>query len=190
MTELELMKHAQNYIKSLAKGTNPLDNTQLPDSDIVNNVRISRCLFYVTEVLQKVIENDGKVINIKKKSDKVSFNITTEQIQQIRFSQYPISLSEFVRNINDVIDQEIYKKLTYSKVADWLITQNLLKEETDINGRTRKVVTEDSLAIGITEEFKTFNGQPRKVIVYSLDAQQFIVSSLVEIINYINSQNE
>lgn len=189
MTELELMRHAQNYIKSLANGINPLDNSQLPDSDIVNNVRISRCLFYVSGVLQKVINNDGKISNTKNRLNKLPFTITDEQLKNIEISQYPISLSAFVKNINDVIDLDVYEKLKYSQVANWLITQNLLKEETDINERTKKTVTQNSLSIGIIEEFKTFNGQTRKIISYNAEAQQFIVSSLCEIIHFINNQD-
>ncbi len=59
MEELDVMKRAQSYIESLANGKDPLTGNELPDADIVNNVRISRCLFYVSDVLKKVIDNGG-----------------------------------------------------------------------------------------------------------------------------------
>ena len=46
------LKVAIDWINKLANGMNPLDGSTLPDSDIVNNVHISRCLFYVSHVLE------------------------------------------------------------------------------------------------------------------------------------------
>lgn len=59
MTELETMKRAKMYIDKLANGINPLDNTNVSEDDIINNVRISRCFFYISNILRQVIENIG-----------------------------------------------------------------------------------------------------------------------------------
>ena len=59
MTELEKIKRAKIYMDKLANGINPIDETMVPDEDVVNNVRISRCFFFVSDVLQQVIENGG-----------------------------------------------------------------------------------------------------------------------------------
>ena len=67
MTDLEVMQRAKTYIDKLANGINPLDDTTLLGNDIVNNVRISRCLFYVSDVLRQVIENGG-LRNLQKAS--------------------------------------------------------------------------------------------------------------------------
>ena len=44
---LELLKHAKEYIEKMANGINPLTGEIVPDNDLINNIRISRCLFYV-----------------------------------------------------------------------------------------------------------------------------------------------
>ena len=59
MTELEKIKRAKMYLDKLANGINPLDDTVVPDEDIVNQVRLSRCFFFVSDVLRQVIENGG-----------------------------------------------------------------------------------------------------------------------------------
>lgn len=56
MTEQEKLHHAKHYIDSLANGLNPLDGTPIPEQDIVNNVKISRCLFFVSDVLRKQLD--------------------------------------------------------------------------------------------------------------------------------------
>ena len=45
MTELEKIAYAKMFIDKLANGINPLDDSKIPDGDIVNNVRLSRCFF-------------------------------------------------------------------------------------------------------------------------------------------------
>lgn len=59
MTELEKIEYAKTYIEKLANGVNPLTGQAAPDSDLINNVRISRCLFYVSDILRQVVENGG-----------------------------------------------------------------------------------------------------------------------------------
>ena len=61
MTELEIMQRAKAYIDQLANGINPIDGTSVADSDVINNVRISRCLFYVSDILKRVIDNGGSI---------------------------------------------------------------------------------------------------------------------------------
>ena len=45
MTEIEKITYAKTYIEKLANGINPLTDQPVPDSDSINNVRISRCFF-------------------------------------------------------------------------------------------------------------------------------------------------
>ena len=60
MTELEKIEYAKTFIDKLANGINPLDDTAIPENDIVNNVRLSRCFFYVSTILQKEIDRERR----------------------------------------------------------------------------------------------------------------------------------
>ena len=79
MTDLETIARAKMYIDKLANGINPLDDTAIEENDVVNNVKISRCLFFVSDTLQKVIENGGITIQKIKKAE---FNITAEELEK------------------------------------------------------------------------------------------------------------
>lgn len=57
MTDAEKIAYAKSFIDKLASGVNPLDGTAIKEDDIVNNVRISGCLHYVSDILQKVIDD-------------------------------------------------------------------------------------------------------------------------------------
>ena len=65
MTELEVMQRAKMYIDKLANGINPIDDTAVSENDVINNVRLSRCFFYVSEILRQVIENGGTTKTVK-----------------------------------------------------------------------------------------------------------------------------
>ena len=65
MTELEKMQRAKMYIDKMANGINPIDDAPAADSDMINNVRLSRCLFYVSDILRQVIDNNGIVGKVK-----------------------------------------------------------------------------------------------------------------------------
>ena len=43
MTELEKIDYARRFIEKLANGVDPLTDQPVPDGELVNNVRISRC---------------------------------------------------------------------------------------------------------------------------------------------------
>ena len=69
MTELEKIERAKMYMDKLANGINPIDDSVVPDEDIVNNVRLSRCFFFVSDVLRQIIEHSG--IESEKKAKKL-----------------------------------------------------------------------------------------------------------------------
>ena len=101
MTELEIMIHAKSYIDSLANGIDPLSGQAVRDDDIVNNVRISRCLFYVSGVLQKVIDNGGEVQREKlKRSQLAEFSLTDEQKLNLKPENSPQTISKIAAAIN------------------------------------------------------------------------------------------
>ena len=127
MTELEKIEYAKSFIDKLANGINPLDDSPIPDNDIANNVRLSRCFFYVSDILRQVIENGG--ITSPKKKTKNAFNITQEQLSRFSYSETPISISEITKKINELVDTEQVKQLSYRQLTTWLISINALAEQ-------------------------------------------------------------
>lgn len=103
MTELEKMQRAKMYIDKLANGINPIDDAAAPENDVINNVRLSRCFFYVSDILRQVIENGGTAKAIKS-APKSPFFLTDEQKNQYIPSDKPISVSEITKALNVIAD--------------------------------------------------------------------------------------
>ncbi|MBQ9482745.1 MAG: hypothetical protein IJU82_01010 [Ruminiclostridium sp.] len=190
MEDIEIMKRAKQYMESLANGIDPLTGNELDENDIVNNVRISRCLFYTAGILQKVIDNGGEVQREKlKRSEKAEFSLTDEQALALKPDERSTYMSNIIKNINSVIDDFKMKKLQTRTVNNWLIDKGLLNEVI-INGRARKNPTPEGEALGITlYSFMTENGMT-KTCIYSPEAQQFIFDNIDAIIAFAAEEEE
>lgn len=188
MTELETLERARGYMEKLANGVNPIDGSQIPDGDVVNNVRLSRCFFYVADVLRQVIENGG--VSQQKKEKKVPFSLPIEKRGGVDFSAQPISLSELTKRINDLVADENMVKLPFRAIREWLTELGMLEAVLGDDGKTTRRPTSRGEHMGITLESRMGQYGTYSVIVYNLDAQHFIVDNLDAILERERSKTE
>ena len=130
MTELEKIAYAKSFIDKLANGINPLNDTPIPDDDIANNVRLSRCFFYVSDILRQVIDNGGITsapIPKNKKISKKPFVLSLEQIEKFEFSQTPISATVLAKKINRLTEDETMERISYRHINQWLLNIGMLE---------------------------------------------------------------
>lgn len=177
MTEIEKLGVAQMYIEKLANGIDPLTDREVQENDIINNVRISRCLFYVADVLKRVQES-GYAAQTKSKTKKCAFVLSFEARKNFEYSETPITISEITRRINELIDQEKMKKLSYKSVVDWLVESGLLIESTNSAGKKVRCPTCEGTTVGISVEQRDGDNGRYQVVVYNKDAQRFILDNL------------
>ena len=184
MTELEKIAYAKSFIDKLANGINPLDGTPIPDDDVANNVRLSRCFFYVSSILQREIDRESKKEEREKKSRLVDFSITHEQLQNFEYSSKPISVTVLAKKINRLVEGENMRKLSYRQIAGWLLNIGMLEYKDIGNGKMKRHPTQQGEEIGIVLEFWE-RGQGRRypVIMYSEAAQRFIIDNIDAVIS-------
>ena len=188
MTELETLERAKMYLEKLANGINPIDGSVIPDGDIVNHVRISRCFFYVSDVLRQVIENGG--VTAQERDRKAPFSLTLGQREAFEFSAIPIPISEIAKRINALSPNENMATLPYSAIRDWLMSLGMLDYALDGNGKKAVRPTPQGESIGIGLEARNGPNGPYFVVVYSLAAQHFILDNLDAIIDYSSAKTE
>ena len=182
MTELETLERAKMYLEKLANGINPIDGSVIPDGDIVNHVRISRCFFYVSDVLRQVIENGG--VTAQERDRKAPFSLTLGQREAFEFSAIPIPISEIAKRINALSPNENMATLPYSAIRDWLMSLGMLDYALDGNGKKAVRPTPQGESIGIGLEARNGPNGPYFVVVYSLAAQHFILDNVDAIADY------
>lgn len=177
MTELEKIALAKACVDHLANGTNPLTGQPVPESDVVNHVRVSRCLFYVSDLLRQVMEQGG-LSSRKGTQHLVPFRLDYEARAAFRYSDAPITISEITRRINELIPGETMAKLNYKYILDWLTEAGLLMLQSDADGKVIRRPTVSGSQVGIAVEQRQSARGPYSVIVYDRAAQQFILDNL------------
>lgn len=176
MTELEMINRAKTYIDKLANGVNPLTDEPVSENDIVNNVRISRCFFYISDLLRRFAE--GGFPKAAKKGKKQPFIITEEQRKRFEFSETPISVSEIARRFNAAVNTEGAVQMRYSGITFWLIESGLLSVDRREDGREVKLPTAAGMELGISQEVRSGANGSYTVVVYNENAQRYIVDNI------------
>ena len=181
MEEIEKLKTAKQYLNDLANGVDTLSGSALPEENCVNQLRVSRCLFYVASVLDKVIENGGGVGARVKKPKKAVFALSEEEKSAVEITEKPALLSEFVDRVNKNIDLTAMKKVSAKAFTDWMIANGILEEKL-VNAKNRKFPTALGSNLGIvTEQRQGMYGQ-YTVLLYQKSAQEFLIDNLDEIV--------
>jgi hypothetical protein len=139
MTELEKIKRAKMYMDKLAKGINPIEDTMAPNEDVINNVRLSRYFFFVSDVLRRVIESGGtKTAVVEEKPKKLPLEVLFEKRSRSHYSEKPIPASEIAKRVNALADNENVRKFTYSGVLTWLTEIGMMEWASTSDGKRTK----------------------------------------------------
>ena len=175
MVDVEKLNSAKAWIEKLANGVNPLNDELVKDDDLINNVHISRCLFYVAELLREI--NVGT--KVERRSRKAFFLSTTNAVN-IPISA-PNGIANFVRSVNTYIPADM-KPLSAVQVIKWLRSEGLMQEAMKDDTHKTNLPTEKGNSIGIsTEVQRNLEGIEYQRVVYSVDAQRFILSNIESI---------
>ena len=179
MTELETMQRAKMYMDMLAAGMDPITGRPLPMGCGLDNARLGRCFSYVSGVLDKVIANGGAVGG---KNRTQAFFLTPEQRERVQLSEFPMTISEWINALHLAAGNPDMKKLAPGSVTDWLISRGMMVKQTDDNGRTQRLPTENGRRMGISTKARTGKDGDYQAVYYDLNAQRFLLDSLDAII--------
>ena len=184
MTELEKIAYAKSFIDKLANGINPVDDTPIPEGDIANNVRLSRCFFYVSDILRQVIENGGTVANQSARVRKQEFSLTSSERVRLLVSEKAVTVTEIANYLNSHINQETTKKITGASINDWLMSIGLLEIVKLQNGKQRKQPTVQGNEMGIFVDERNGQFGQYYVVLFTSEAQQLIYDNIDSIVAY------
>ena len=175
MTELEIMQRAKMYMEKLAQGIDPFSDQEIPEDSVLNNVRLARCFFYVSGILDQVIANGGNVKNTPKKN----FYVTEEELRRVNLSQESIRITQFIDLIMNDPDR---KRLKTTTITDWLIEKGFMSKHADADGKSKRLPTAMGEQIGLTVKLREGQYGTYQAVCYSEDAQQFLLDHLQEIL--------
>ena len=178
MTELEMIQRAKMYMEKLAQGIDPISDQEIPEDSVLNNVRLARCFFYVSGVLDQVIANGGNV----KKTPKKNFYVTEEELRRLNPSPEPIRITQFVELVMNAINDPDRKKLKTTTITDWLIEKGFLSKQADTDGKSKRLPTAMGEQIGLAVKLREGQYGTYQAVCYSEDAQRFLLDHLQEML--------
>ena len=189
MTETEKLQLAKGWLEKMANGWNPVSDVKVAEDDCINQVEVSRCLFFVCGILDRVIAAGGnEPVQRITRARKEAFSITPEELNRFAFSETPITVTELARRINLLIDTERMAHLKYSSLTAFLLHSGYLEETRRTDGGIMKTPTEEGRQAGISIEERTGRQGAYQVTVYNLAAQQFILDNLGAVIEINNKK--
>ena len=178
MTELEIMQRARMYLDKLARGIDPITDREVPEDSVLNNVRICRCLHYVSGVLDQVIANGGVV----GKREGTPFVIDRSRMGSIRLTESPVSLTEFTGNIVACMGDPGMKRPSANKITAWLLDRGLMELTTDPEGKQRRLPTEAGLRAGLSTARRMGQNGEYLAVYYDANIQRMILDHLEDIL--------
>ncbi len=186
LTEKEKMQRAKNYMLKLANGINPVDDTNMQNDSALKNERLAKCFLYISEVLENAIrraDTSSREKSAQKKTLKKQFEISEQDLQNIHPLDRDCAISELAAEINKITADQNCKKLPAKMINDWLVDKGYLKNET-MGGKTRRELTETSAEIGITSKQGVGAFGNYTIVLFSEQAQQYIIDHLIEIADF------
>ena len=178
MTELEIMQRAKMYMEKLAQGIDPISDQEMPEDSVLNNVRLARCFFYVSGILDQVIANGGKVVSISQKD----FFITDEELRRVNPSQEPIRITQFVDLIMNAINDPDRRRLKTTTITGWLIQKGFMTKQADADGKSQRLPTAMGEKIGLSAMLRQGQYGTYRAVFYSEEAQRFLLDHLQEML--------
>ena len=177
MTELETIQRAKMYMEQLANGIDPITAQEIPGDSVLNNVRLSRCFFYVAGILDKVIANDGYV-GVKPKVQLTNFTLTPQQRARVSLSDTPVRITEFVEILHRAANAPDMRKLPTTAITNWLLANGFLIKQTTPDGKSRRLPTAAGQALGLSVSSRQGLHGEYTAVYYNRSAQEFLLGNL------------
>ena len=178
MTELETMQRAKMYLDKLVQGIDPITNREIPEDSTLNNVRLARCFFYVSDILGQVIANGGVVGG----SARQPFSVSPEQLARIPLSPDPVRVSQIADMVNAAVHHPQMKKLNATVISNWLLEKGFLEKQEGPDGKSRRVPSQNGLRLGLTTQYRQGPQGEYLAVLYNTDAQQFVLDNLISML--------
>lgn len=181
MTQKQRVAAAKYWVDALALGRDPRTGEVLAKDSTLNRVDTSRCLFFVSGLLQEILDNGGSVL--RRSGRKLPFALPVEQRAQFPFSETPVTVTMLCRALNEMVDPNVYRRLRTTVITDWLLQFGFLEIAERPDGTPFRTPTARGRSVGLTTEERQGTCGSYSVTLYCADAQHFVLDNLDAILD-------
>jgi len=173
------LKKSKDYIDKLVEGVNPVNGKPISTREVIYDYKVSRQLEFLSEYIKneiKRLENNEKTKKEDEDDELMEFELTDTELKKIELSEKPISLADVCNMLNHLRPSSKMRKLKAISAIEVLNAFGMIDRV-----RRKIIPTEEGIKLGI--QFKEFqsNGATLTKVLYSKEAQQFVIDHLKEI---------
>lgn len=169
-SEIELINRAQEILKEIAQGVNPLTKEKIEESNFVNNPKMIRCFMFCAEMLDRA--------KAPVKNTNTQFIITAKQKENINIPYDTIGFSNFAKIVNENIDQFISKKASAHKIILSLKNLGILGEVINENNKKVTITLPNSADYGFITVHKSFEEREYDQVMANRQGQKYLIDNL------------
>ena len=179
MTDLEKMRFAQKYMMELANGIDPISKKALPADTCLNNVRLARYFFFISDVLRRLIKNGGQIHETRRGDSAMPEKRLEPPLRSyLAITDAPVTITEFLRPLRELSAKRSTRSLPVTAVTGWLTEKGYLNDVADGDSRHHKTPTPAGVRLGISTEQRTSPHGAYVAVLYSANSQRFIADNL------------
>lgn len=172
------------YLDRISQGNHPVNNKPLKNEDALKDQNVIRCMEFIEEILKDIKNNSEKKAGRYKGKNAGSQPFPFDVLKQFRYLEDK-NISSLTKQINDLVDSSVYKKLSPKKINDCLMALGYIeKRAIEKDGPTYKVPSEKGSQIGMYYK----NNHSERLgnyftTYYNEQAQYYIVNNLEKILS-------
>lgn len=200
--ESKILERAEMYLRKLSCGVNPLTDEELPETDACRQERISKCLSYVADVIQKDLSARAASVSLSpKKKEKTPRMVRMQAVNKLvldksvldgfEISEVPVSLSGVIRKINLFIPENSgMMPLAYADVAEVLSQEGVLSKQGTGEGKESNLPTPLGESLGFVRSEADIRGRHAVYTKCLPNAQKYVVDNIQKSIELANLRLE
>ena len=197
--ETKVLERAEMMLRKLSNGVNPLTEETLPENDTCRQERISKCLLYVADYLQKNVcpkpipEKKQKNPAPKRDREKPSENLvlTEDMLSKFEIQEEPQSLSSIVRKVNSLIPRgSAMVQIVYADIAEVLTQAGILQKQEGVAGKETNLPTPHGEELGFARTEADIRGHFSVFTKCNKDAQKFVLDNIQKVVEQANARLE
>ena len=173
MTDYEELLRARAVADALAAGRDPDTGEPLPPG----NTRWAAYFSFLSDVLGRAAEQAAPAPAPARLPRTKPLALSEEQRAAFPFSEKPISGSEFVRRVNNLITDPEMRRLSYTVFSTWLVDRGLLQWDYASDGLWVKRPTEAGRHSDIHVDARLGAGRVYHATLYGLRVQRFMIDA-------------
>lgn len=183
MTELEMIRRAETYMKQLSMGSDPISGQELPEDSVLSQVRLARCFAFTADILHRLAEQGGLRAAGTSHKGRPPFVIPEGIDLTVLVTDEAVQITRLAQAVTDLCYPEGEgPKLNAVVVTNWLVHAGYLMEQTNASGKKNRMPAQKGAALGITVTEREGRDGTYLAVRYGPAAQRMILEHLPEML--------